>query len=287
MSNRRDNQFTFTPHNKATILDCSFIVDSTNGNGLGVRSLKDSGRIQNVFMHTSASFVGTTHTGTNVVDSISGGTASFIVGMQVQTADLPAGAVIASIVSSSSITVSVLATTGHGGATITLQAPGAPGGVTGPAAGVIVVNLQDNYNRYLGGYAGFISPVSGSAISSGMTIGASYVIVSLSASSLAQWQAAGLPIQLTPAVGVSFIAKATSVAGGGLVETFLAGGAGIDHIEVMGNANLMNANGQWSPGQGPGQQIILLCFKNGVLTAPNNNTVIGLNLYMNNSAQGV
>ena len=34
-------------------LDCNFIVDSTNGNGLGIRSLKGQG-VKNVFMHTTA-----------------------------------------------------------------------------------------------------------------------------------------------------------------------------------------------------------------------------------------
>ncbi len=33
---------------------CNFIVDSANGNGLGIRSLKSNGYINNVFMHTSA-----------------------------------------------------------------------------------------------------------------------------------------------------------------------------------------------------------------------------------------
>jgi hypothetical protein len=32
----------------------NFIVDSTNGNGLGVRSVKSNGFVNNVFMHTSA-----------------------------------------------------------------------------------------------------------------------------------------------------------------------------------------------------------------------------------------
>jgi len=36
------------------LLDCNFVVDSTNGNGLGIRSLKGP-YVQNVFMHTSAS----------------------------------------------------------------------------------------------------------------------------------------------------------------------------------------------------------------------------------------
>lgn len=36
------------------LLSCNFVVDSTNGNGLGIRSLKGPA-VQNVFMHTSAS----------------------------------------------------------------------------------------------------------------------------------------------------------------------------------------------------------------------------------------
>lgn len=35
------------------LIDCSFVVDSTNGNGLGIRSLKGQG-VKNVFMHTTA-----------------------------------------------------------------------------------------------------------------------------------------------------------------------------------------------------------------------------------------
>jgi len=40
-------------HVKPLLLDCNFVVDSTNGNGLGIRSLKGP-MIQNVFMHTTA-----------------------------------------------------------------------------------------------------------------------------------------------------------------------------------------------------------------------------------------
>lgn len=36
-------------------IDLNFIVDSTNGNGMGVRSIKSNGYVENVFMHTSAS----------------------------------------------------------------------------------------------------------------------------------------------------------------------------------------------------------------------------------------
>lgn len=214
MSNRRNIQFTYTPHNKATILDCSFIVDSTNANGYGVRSFKPSGRVATVYMHTSAT-----------------------------------------------------------------PAAGSPN----PAAGLIVVNLQDNYNRYLGGFDGFVSPVTASPGS--MTVGNAYVITSLGTATTAQWATMGLQANITPAVGVSFIAASTTLLGSATVGSCAS--SGIDHIEVLGDANLMNSNGAYVLGASQGMQLILACYSAGTLTAPTNGTVIGLAFYMNDSVQGV
>lgn len=222
MSNRRDIQFTYSPHNKLTLLDCSFVVDASNGNGLGIRSLKNSGRISSVYMHTT----------------------------------------------------SVLAGSGN----------------PNPASGYIYVTLQDNYNRYLAGASGFVAPVSGTPINvtTGVTAGLAYIIVSLGTTSVAQWHALGLPLNITPAVGVSFIAPATTTATGtGVIEVPATAGSGIDHIEVIGDPNLMNSNGANVLGAGNGMQFVLACYKNGVLTAPAAGTVIGLTFEMNNSAQGV
>lgn len=222
MSNRRDIQFTYNPHNKLVLLDCNFIVDHTNGNGFGIRSLNKSGRISTVFMNTTATPGKATNGQTN----------------------------------------------------------------PNPNAGFIVVTLQDNYNRYIAGSAGFVSPPSGSPISSGLTVGAAYTIASVGASTQAQWVSAGLEPQITANANVSFIAKTTTISGGG---TALATAySGIDHIEVVGDANQMNNTIQGSvQGFGVGTTFILACYKNGVLTAPTDNTVIGLTFEMNNSAQGV
>lgn len=228
MSNRRDIQFMYNPHNKATVLDCNFVVDSTNGNGFGIRSLKKSGRIATVFMHTTVT-PGTADNG------------------QVNP---------------------------------------------NPESGIIVVTLQDNYNSYLGGYSGFNGPLSGSNISistgSSLTIGAPYVIVSLGTTTTAQWQAVGLATSIAPTVGASFIASATSGSGTGVVQAPLSTGSGIDHIETVGDPNQMNnSNTGIILGSGVGMQLILACYKNTALTAPSNNTVIGLNFYLNNSQTGV
>ena len=96
------------------LIDCNFVVDPTNGNGLGINSLKGQG-VKNVYMHTSAS-----------------------------------------------------------------AAPGNPN----PAAGYALIQLASNYNRYLGGFSGFVSPITGAAINidasdAALTAGSPYIITSV------------------------------------------------------------------------------------------------------------
>src|ERR1700744_947791 len=102
MSHIRYTQFFYTPHTMPVLLDCNFVFDSTNGNGLGIRNLKGRG-ITNVFMHTSA----TPGAGNNGVIN------------------------------------------------------------PNPAAGRFIIQLDDNYNPYFGGFSGFVSPLSGSWLTSG------------------------------------------------------------------------------------------------------------------------
>lgn len=99
-------------------IDCNFVIDSTNGNGLGVRSIKSNGYVRNVFMHTSAT-------------------------------------------------------------------PGAgEGGLVNPnpAVGYCLIQMKQNFNYYLGGFSGFVSPTSGSPIAisgSGLTVGKAYIIATV------------------------------------------------------------------------------------------------------------
>jgi hypothetical protein len=223
MSNRRDIQFTYTPHNKATIIDCAFTVASSDSGGAGVTSLDQGGRISSVFMHTSST-----------------------------------------------------------------PASGNPN----PQSGIIVVNMQDNYNKFLGVKASLLSPESGSSISisgsSVMTVGHVYTITALGTSSQANWVAVGVPSNITAAVGVSFIASVTGGGTGtGTVQAPASAGSGIDHVEVIGLPDDMQSNGAIVAGAGNGMQLILACFSGGALTAPANGTRIRLEFYLNNSAQGV
>lgn len=220
----------YMKHFSPVILDCNFIVDSTNGNGLGIRSLKGGG-IQNVFMHTSS-------------------------------------------------------TPGVGNAGVTNP---------NPAAGYIAAQLTDNYNRYFYGGFGFVSAVSGTpilVIASGaaMTIGQLYTIVTVGTSTAADWVALGVPVGVTAAVGVSFIAAATGAGtGSGAVEVPKATGSGISHIEAVGDPNTTLA--PLVPGIGAvGAWIFSQCLgatASGtttlVATAPANGTVISLQFVLSNS----
>jgi hypothetical protein len=293
MANRWFTQFVSTLHKKPALIDCNFIVDSTNGNGYGVRSLKGAG-VANVYMHTTASFTGTTHTNTTI-DGIASGTSTFQIGAQLTGSGIAAGTVIVAILSSNSIQVS-LATTASATVTISYFAPGSPR----PATGLIYVTFEDNWTYYYGGFSGFVSPLSGTPISistgSSLTVGNAYTIVSLGTTTAAQWQAVGVPIgtlqgnlvlgqnTLLPTIGTTFIATATSGSGTGVVEASAIAGSGVDHLEVIGDPNqTITSKSPMIFGKGSGAYMVLQAFSGGTLTAPANGTVIGMTFYFSNT----
>lgn len=201
----------YSMHTMPVLLDCNFVVDSTNGNGLGIRSLKGPA-IANVFMHTSAS----PGIGNNGVLN------------------------------------------------------------PNPEAGVIMVQLADNYNRYLSGFAGFIAPLGSS--SSTQVAGNPYVITALGSMTNAQWVAAGVPSGVTPAVGLGYIAKSSSALTGSATAA-APSASGIDHIETIGDPN--QAISSVPQGQG---YLLSQCFLAASPATPANGTVISLAFYLNNSS---
>lgn len=208
----------YAPHTRPVLLDCNFVVDAANGNGLGIRNLKGQG-IQNVFMHTSA-------------------------------------------------------TPGKG-----------PNGLLNPnpAAGVVMVQFADNFNRYYGGSAGFIPPVGTPSTSTAAN--AINVIVVLGTATLAQWLAVGLPPGIVPAVGVSFIASSSSVIGGSAeVAPAATGYSGIDHLEIVGDPNQTIAPIPVGGSPNAGGFIYSACLFEGALTAPVAGTAIGMQFYLGQSS---
>lgn len=204
----------YSMHVKPVYVDCNFIVDSTNGNGLGIRSLKGP-VVQAVYMHTSAT-----------------------------------------------------AATGN----------------PNPASGTIVIQFHDNYFKSLAGFNTIISPVSGTPLTS-TTNHTAYTIVALGTATAAQWQAAGLPKGVTPAIGASFIATATGTIGGSAsVEIAAATGSGVASIETLGDPNT-TINPNPTASQGFGGQVIVQCRDYaGAIVAPADGTVISLSFLFNDSS---
>jgi len=229
------------------VVHCNFIVDSTNGNGLGIRSLKSNGYIESVFMNTSASLTGTvTNTSFNIT-AISGGTSSLQVGMPVQGTAIPVGTTITAILSSSSVQMSAAATGTHAGETITYQGVNSLGqGSPNPAAGFAVVKFKQNFNYYLGGFSGFVSPIVSptTAVTSGLTSGQAYVITTLGTTTLAEWQTIGLPYGLTPTVGQTIIVPSgvTGTGGSHTGKVGLPGVSGVSSLEIVGDPNTVISN---------------------------------------------
>jgi hypothetical protein len=224
MANRWFTQFVGSFHKKPVLIDCNFIVDHSNANGLGIRSLKGMG-VSSVFMNTSST---------------------------------PAG------------------------------------GNPNPAAGLIVVNFQDNWNRYFSGFSGFIAPVTGSSIliasSSVLTAGNAYVITVVGTSTAANWQAVGLAVGIVPAVGVSFIASVTG-GGTGTGAVHAVGVSTVSHLEPIGDPNLgLVALASAGSTGGGGQMIfqVIGATSSSVTTnipkAPADNTVIGMSFLFSNSS---
>lgn len=294
MANSQFEQFFWTKHKFPVLLDCNFIVDSTNGNGLGQRSLSGQG-VDNVFMHTTASFAGNTHTNF-VIDGIASGTSSLRVGMPISGSGIAAGSTIASITGSGSITSSLATTATASAVTISYSAAGSPN----PAAGLLMVQLGENYFRDYGGFSGFVSPLSGSSISisgsSVMTVGNVYVITSLGTSTQANWVAVGLPSSVQAAVGIAFIASVTgSGTGTGTVQAPSI--TGVLTIEGIGDNNAAFANAlassfgsvNGSSGRRPFLYYQILGATNSTTTtlipkAPANGSVVSLKFYLSNSS---
>ena len=178
-----------------------------------------------------------------------------------------------------------------------IGASGAVGTVKGPyiesithlGTGLYQIKLQDNYNRYYGGWTGFVSPVTGSAIdpNAGAT-GSAYIITTVGDT---DWTTAGVPAGVTPAVGVGFVLAAAPSAGTGRVK--LVADSGISRIEVVGDSNLTLDPS--SPNQGA--VILMQCLQAQVPSAttqgtpiqyalanPAQGSVLGFTCYMSNSS---
>ena len=230
-------------------IDCNFVVDSTNGNGLGVRSIKSNGYIESVFMNTNPAATTTTAvfaSGSSTVQVAS--LTNLVVGMVVTDSttggNITGGTTITGIfVPTKTLTLSAVtagASAAAPGDTLSFAMTAALAGNPNPIAGTVGIKFKSNYARYINGYSNFITPVT-SPTTTSLTTGHAYVITVLGNTTLNQWQAAGFPPGFTPAVGAGFICTSTASIGGtgkvGLPGILVEG-----PIAVVGDPNLMLQN---------------------------------------------
>lgn len=150
-----------------------------------------------------------------------------------------------------------------------------------PEPGIIMIELQDSYERLLGGFLQAASPLNG--INSLNTVaGQLCVIVSLGTASAAQWAAAGVPAGVTPAVGLAFVPIQSAPIGGGAVVQGM-GVSGVASVEACGNGNL-SVNRLNSSVNGGALVYMQALDSAGAKVAPANNTVVVGSIYLSNSS---
>lgn len=113
-----------------------------------------------------------------------------------------------------------------------------------PASGYALIQLTNPFNRYIGMTSSLVSATTTSTKidNSALTVGQAYVITTLGDASLAKWQSVGVPVGITPAVGVSFIATAVGTGSNVLTSRVqVPTSSGISAVEVVGDPNTMLA----------------------------------------------
>lgn len=152
-----------------------------------------------------------------------------------------------------------------------------------PVAGYALIQLNNNYNHFLGMSYVFRSPPSGASLTA-TTAGLAYQIITVGTTTLAQWQAAGLPAGITPAVGISFVAIATgSIGGTGTVNVPATAGAVVAQAEVIGNPDLSSSNSSIAVNGGAWLLVRFMDYA-GAIVAPAAGSVCSMSLYLDASS---
>lgn len=161
-----------------------------------------------------------------------------------------------------------------------------------PQAGVIWLQLSDNYAKMINLISSIVQPLSGSnvpvhASGSPLTVGNAYTITVLGTTTEAQWHSLGVPAGVKPAVGVNFIALLVGL-GTGTGQVQVSDPSGISSIEIVPDPQ-QSLGPQGASNQGA--WIMLKCMAptsssvtTPVATAPADGSRINLTLLMDNSS---
>lgn len=171
-----------------------------------------------------------------------------------------------------------------------LHTPNIPVSNPNPANGIIVMQLQDSYNRAYTHASVRANVLSGSDVkidNAALTPGIAYTISILGDATAATWQGVGLPAGVTPAVGVSFIASAAGGAGNTLTSRVQAPAttSTVASVEMVGSVQVANQINPNIIAQGFGAQLIFQCRDfAGAVVAPPNGSQIMLQVLLSDSS---
>lgn len=165
-----------------------------------------------------------------------------------------------------------------------------------PAAGLVLIQAFNNFNKFLGVNAHLISPNSGAnvavtAAAHLLVVGGAYTITVVGTTTTAQWQALGLPAGLTPTVGQSFIALITGI-GAGTGQVQVPSASGVMGLELIGDPNQEIASdqlsvngGAWLLGQFLAPTVTAGAYGTPMIaTAPATGTIVELALIYDGSS---
>ena len=239
-----------------------------------------------IFQTTTTLITGGTGTPTITLGNVLPSNIYWVVGSSATLNSAHGGTFYGNVIALTSITVTDAGTVDgslialNGAVTLTpatvVNAQALSTGSASPAPGYLWVKFKNNFNKYLGGFSGFVSPLIATNIaidSTLLTVGQAYVIVSTGTSTLSDWLAVGLPAGFTPTVGQSFIAtKSGNGAGSGLVRAPSV--SGVNSIEVVGDPNQTISNSNLAANAGA--MVLVQFLSNNVLTAPTDGSVCGM-----------
>lgn len=150
-----------------------------------------------------------------------------------------------------------------------------------PAAGYALVQMKNNFNKFIGMHATIAAPVTGSALNINTTdhslvVGTPYQITVLGNATSANWSAVGVMPGFTPSVGMVFIAKATGAGASTSSKVKALGVSGISSIEVIGDSNQLIANSSIAVNHGSVVLVQFLAgaFSGSALAAHNHNLIV-------------
>lgn len=161
--------------------------------------------------------------------------------------------------------------------------------VTRMGVGAYKIILNDNYSAFYTFSSWQTTAVTGAeiALTTGLTLGQSYVITTLGTSTTANWQTAGLPVGLTPTLGMSFVAI-TASAGTGTGKVKAVAPSAVTQIELVGDPNLELAP---NPTTNQGAILFIQCYgatdsSTTTLTPtdPTSGVTLGLKFLLSNSS---